>query len=110
AKERSSVPQLTDFDIPTSFWYELKSLTDALMDNLNCELLFSEMCTRTFLTTEEYYLFTFPTFLALIISINQSECGRPRNFFKGLSQVVWQTPANFHNFGGQNTFRHFKFE
>uniref|UniRef100_H3CIY6 NOP9 nucleolar protein n=1 Tax=Tetraodon nigroviridis TaxID=99883 RepID=H3CIY6_TETNG len=35
AKERSSVPQLTDFDIPTSFWYELKSLTDALMDNLN---------------------------------------------------------------------------
>uniref|UniRef100_UPI0037E732E7 nucleolar protein 9 n=1 Tax=Semicossyphus pulcher TaxID=241346 RepID=UPI0037E732E7 len=34
-KERNAVPQLTDFEIPTSFWYELKSLTDALMDNVN---------------------------------------------------------------------------
>lgn len=39
AKERNSVAPLTDFDIPTSFWYELKSLTEALMDNVKCELL-----------------------------------------------------------------------
>lgn len=37
AKERNVAPQLTDFEIPTSFWYELKSLTDTLMDNVNCE-------------------------------------------------------------------------
>ncbi|KAM4552347.1 nucleolar protein 9 [Odontesthes bonariensis] len=35
AKERSVVPQLTDFEIPTSFWYELKSLTETLMENVN---------------------------------------------------------------------------
>ncbi|KAI3374439.1 hypothetical protein L3Q82_006261 [Scortum barcoo] len=35
AKERSVAPQLTDFEIPTSFWYELKSLTETLMDNIN---------------------------------------------------------------------------
>ncbi|KAM9349410.1 nucleolar protein 9 [Symphorus nematophorus] len=35
AKERNIVPQLTDFEIPTSFWYELKSLTETLMDNVN---------------------------------------------------------------------------
>ncbi|XP_075878427.1 nucleolar protein 9 [Nelusetta ayraudi] len=34
-KERNAVPQLTDFEIPTSFWYELKSLTEILMDNVN---------------------------------------------------------------------------
>nr|XP_046264886.1 nucleolar protein 9 [Scatophagus argus] len=34
-KERNIVPQLTDFEIPTSFWYELKSLTETLMDNVN---------------------------------------------------------------------------
>ncbi|KAK5859610.1 hypothetical protein PBY51_021155 [Eleginops maclovinus] len=34
-KERNAVPQLTDFEIPTSFWYELKNLTDTLMDNIN---------------------------------------------------------------------------
>uniref|UniRef100_A0A1A8GM23 NOP9 nucleolar protein n=1 Tax=Nothobranchius korthausae TaxID=1143690 RepID=A0A1A8GM23_9TELE len=33
-KERSAAPQLTDFEIPTSFWYELKSLTEALMENI----------------------------------------------------------------------------
>uniref|UniRef100_A0A1A7YVU7 NOP9 nucleolar protein n=1 Tax=Iconisemion striatum TaxID=60296 RepID=A0A1A7YVU7_9TELE len=33
-KERSVAPQLTDFEIPTSFWYELKSLTEALMENV----------------------------------------------------------------------------
>lgn len=38
-KERNSVSPLTDFDVPTSFWYELKSLTEALMDNVKCELL-----------------------------------------------------------------------
>lgn len=38
-KERNSVSPLTDFDVPTSFWYELKSLTEALMDNVTCELL-----------------------------------------------------------------------
>ncbi|XP_041660321.1 nucleolar protein 9 [Cheilinus undulatus] len=35
AKERNISPQLTDFEIPTSFWYELKSLTETLMDNVN---------------------------------------------------------------------------
>uniref|UniRef100_A0A4W6CTD3 PUM-HD domain-containing protein n=1 Tax=Lates calcarifer TaxID=8187 RepID=A0A4W6CTD3_LATCA len=35
AKERNVVPQLTDFEIPTSFWYELKSLTETLMENVN---------------------------------------------------------------------------
>ncbi|XP_035490969.1 nucleolar protein 9 [Scophthalmus maximus] len=35
AKERSAAPQLTDFEIPTSFWYELKSLTETLMGNIN---------------------------------------------------------------------------
>ncbi|XP_059199762.1 nucleolar protein 9 [Centropristis striata] len=35
AKERNAAPQLTDFEIPTSFWYELKSLTETLMDNVN---------------------------------------------------------------------------
>lgn len=36
-KERNVAPQLTDFEIPTSFWYELKNLTETLMDNVNCE-------------------------------------------------------------------------
>lgn len=35
AKERHVPPQLTDFDIPTSFWYELKDLTEKLMANIN---------------------------------------------------------------------------
>ncbi|KAM4728736.1 nucleolar protein 9 isoform 2-T2 [Anableps anableps] len=35
AKEHRVAPQLTDFEIPTSFWYELKSLTDTLMENIN---------------------------------------------------------------------------
>ncbi|XP_029381232.1 nucleolar protein 9 isoform X2 [Echeneis naucrates] len=35
AKERNVAPQLTDFEIPTSFWYELKHLTETLMENLN---------------------------------------------------------------------------
>lgn len=35
AKERNVPPQLTDFEIPTSFWYELKNLTETLMDNVN---------------------------------------------------------------------------
>ncbi|XP_030608273.1 nucleolar protein 9 isoform X2 [Archocentrus centrarchus] len=34
-KERSVAPQLTDFEIPTSFWYELKNLTETLMENIN---------------------------------------------------------------------------
>ncbi|KAM9845465.1 nucleolar protein 9 [Aulostomus maculatus] len=34
-KDRHAVSQLTDFEIPTSFWYELKSLTETLMDNVN---------------------------------------------------------------------------
>ncbi|XP_031586576.1 nucleolar protein 9 [Oreochromis aureus] len=34
-KERSIPPQLTDFEIPTSFWYELKDLTETLMENIN---------------------------------------------------------------------------
>ncbi|KAM6918824.1 nucleolar protein 9 isoform 2-T2 [Xenentodon cancila] len=35
AKEHSVAPQLTDFEIPTSFWYEMKSLTETLMENIN---------------------------------------------------------------------------
>ncbi|XP_031711245.1 nucleolar protein 9 [Anarrhichthys ocellatus] len=35
AKDRNIAPQLTDFEVPTSFWYELKSLTETLMDNVN---------------------------------------------------------------------------
>ncbi|KAF7655344.1 hypothetical protein LDENG_00057100 [Lucifuga dentata] len=35
AKERNVVPQLTDFETPTSFWYELKSLTETLMNNVS---------------------------------------------------------------------------
>ncbi|XP_034412398.1 nucleolar protein 9 [Cyclopterus lumpus] len=34
-KGRSVAPQMTDFEIPASFWYELKSLTDTLLDNVN---------------------------------------------------------------------------
>ncbi|XP_061694645.1 nucleolar protein 9 isoform X2 [Syngnathoides biaculeatus] len=34
AKERIASPQLADFEIPTSFWYELKSLTETLMDSV----------------------------------------------------------------------------
>ncbi|XP_035027232.1 nucleolar protein 9 [Hippoglossus stenolepis] len=35
AKVRGVAPLLTDFEIPTSFWYELKSLTETLMENIN---------------------------------------------------------------------------
>ncbi|MEQ2258138.1 hypothetical protein XENORESO_008685 [Xenotaenia resolanae] len=35
AKEHRVNPELTDFEIPTSFWYELKSLTETLMENIN---------------------------------------------------------------------------
>uniref|UniRef100_A0A3Q3J8A5 PUM-HD domain-containing protein n=1 Tax=Monopterus albus TaxID=43700 RepID=A0A3Q3J8A5_MONAL len=45
AKERSVAPQLTDFEIPTSFWYELKSLTETLMENVNCDAVFQTMLT-----------------------------------------------------------------
>lgn len=33
-KDRSAAPQLTDFEIPTSFWYEMKNLTETLMGNV----------------------------------------------------------------------------
>uniref|UniRef100_A0AAQ4QEM3 PUM-HD domain-containing protein n=1 Tax=Gasterosteus aculeatus aculeatus TaxID=481459 RepID=A0AAQ4QEM3_GASAC len=39
AKEHNLVPQLIDFEIPTSFWYGLKSLTEALMDNVNLSVV-----------------------------------------------------------------------
>lgn len=45
-KERNAVPQLTDFEIPTSFWYELKSLTEILMDNVNREFSSRHVETR----------------------------------------------------------------
>ncbi|XP_068605231.1 nucleolar protein 9 [Brachionichthys hirsutus] len=32
---RTADPPLTDFDIPTSFWYELRSLAETLMDNVS---------------------------------------------------------------------------
>ncbi|KAM4605384.1 nucleolar protein 9 [Polymixia lowei] len=35
AKYQNVIPQLTDFEAPTSFWYELKSLTESLMNNVN---------------------------------------------------------------------------
>ncbi|KAM9719693.1 nucleolar protein 9 [Menidia menidia] len=35
AKECRAPPQLTDFEIPASFWYELKSLTETLMEHIN---------------------------------------------------------------------------
>ncbi|XP_019724898.1 nucleolar protein 9 isoform X2 [Hippocampus comes] len=38
AKDRNAAPQLTDFEIPTSFWYELKSLTETLMDNVKLSI------------------------------------------------------------------------
>uniref|UniRef100_A0A3Q4HLZ8 Nucleolar protein 9-like n=1 Tax=Neolamprologus brichardi TaxID=32507 RepID=A0A3Q4HLZ8_NEOBR len=44
-KERSIPPQLTDFEIPTSFWYELKDLTETLMENINCNAVFQTMLT-----------------------------------------------------------------
>nr|XP_057924517.1 nucleolar protein 9 [Doryrhamphus excisus] len=37
-KDRNASPQLTDFEIPTSFWYELKSLTESLLDNVNLSI------------------------------------------------------------------------
>ncbi|XP_061926414.1 nucleolar protein 9 [Entelurus aequoreus] len=37
-KDRNAPPQLTDFEIPTSFWYELKSLTESLMDNVKVSI------------------------------------------------------------------------
>lgn len=46
-KERNAVPQLTDFEIPTSFWYELKSLTEILMDNVNREFSLRHVETRS---------------------------------------------------------------
>lgn len=36
-KDGRCAPRLTDFEIPTSFWYELKSLTETLMENVNCK-------------------------------------------------------------------------
>ncbi|XP_051944732.1 nucleolar protein 9 [Hippocampus zosterae] len=38
AKDRNAAPQLTDFEIPTSFWYELKSLTETLMDKVKLSI------------------------------------------------------------------------
>ncbi|CAG5897151.1 unnamed protein product [Menidia menidia] len=40
AKECRAPPQLTDFEIPASFWYELKSLTETLMEHINRESSF----------------------------------------------------------------------
>ncbi|XP_051990029.1 LOW QUALITY PROTEIN: nucleolar protein 9 [Xyrauchen texanus] len=34
-KDRRSQPDITDFEIPTSFWWELKYLSDSLMENVN---------------------------------------------------------------------------
>ncbi|XP_057713149.1 nucleolar protein 9 isoform X2 [Corythoichthys intestinalis] len=38
AKDRNASPQLTDFEIPTTFWYELKSLTESLMDSVKLSI------------------------------------------------------------------------
>lgn len=43
AKDRNVTPQLTDFEAPTSFWYELKSLTETLMNNVNGESPFTKL-------------------------------------------------------------------
>uniref|UniRef100_A0A8C6UAU8 Nucleolar protein 9 n=1 Tax=Neogobius melanostomus TaxID=47308 RepID=A0A8C6UAU8_9GOBI len=45
AKARHVLPQLVDFDIPTSFWYELKELTENLMTNVNRDAVFQTMLT-----------------------------------------------------------------
>lgn len=34
-KDRNSSPQLTDFEAPTSFWWELKNLSSAMMNKVN---------------------------------------------------------------------------
>uniref|UniRef100_A0A4W4GWU4 PUM-HD domain-containing protein n=1 Tax=Electrophorus electricus TaxID=8005 RepID=A0A4W4GWU4_ELEEL len=34
-KQKKQEPELTDFDAPTSFWWELKYLSDSLMENVN---------------------------------------------------------------------------
>ncbi|CAL1580134.1 unnamed protein product [Knipowitschia caucasica] len=34
-RDRHVIPQLTDFEIPTSFWYEFKELSESLMANVN---------------------------------------------------------------------------
>ncbi|XP_036941233.1 nucleolar protein 9 [Acanthopagrus latus] len=53
AKERNIAPQLTDIEIPTSFWYELKNLTDTLMDYINLSVTdaISSAVFQTMLTT-----------------------------------------------------------
>ncbi|XP_077472406.1 nucleolar protein 9 [Stigmatopora argus] len=38
AKDRNASPQLTDFEIPTTFWYELISLTETLMENVKLSI------------------------------------------------------------------------
>ncbi|XP_077581365.1 nucleolar protein 9 [Stigmatopora nigra] len=38
AKDRNASPQLTDFEIPTTFWYELISLTEALIENVKLSI------------------------------------------------------------------------
>ncbi|XP_056600477.1 nucleolar protein 9 [Triplophysa dalaica] len=34
-KDRRSTSEMTDFEIPASFWWELKHLSDSLMENIN---------------------------------------------------------------------------
>uniref|UniRef100_A0A3P9H020 PUM-HD domain-containing protein n=1 Tax=Oryzias latipes TaxID=8090 RepID=A0A3P9H020_ORYLA len=37
-KDRGVSPQMTDFEIPTSFWYEMGKLTETLMENINLSI------------------------------------------------------------------------
>ncbi|XP_024129159.2 nucleolar protein 9 isoform X1 [Oryzias melastigma] len=37
-KDRSIAAQMTDFDIPTSFWYEMGKLAEILMENINLSI------------------------------------------------------------------------
>uniref|UniRef100_A0A3P9KCJ6 PUM-HD domain-containing protein n=1 Tax=Oryzias latipes TaxID=8090 RepID=A0A3P9KCJ6_ORYLA len=37
-KDRGVSPHMTDFEIPTSFWYEMGKLTETLMENINLSI------------------------------------------------------------------------
>lgn len=36
-KQKRAEPELTDFEAPTSFWWEFKYLSESLMENVNGE-------------------------------------------------------------------------
>lgn len=36
-KQKRAEPELTDFEVPTSFWWEFKYLSESLLENVNGE-------------------------------------------------------------------------